>query len=624
MQGVTTDDIGQFSIKLDFDYEAGYPVVFRVRKNGWVVNDPVDGKWNLPSEKIQDSETFSKDVIIVPKGSKKLWSDRRIEDYIDTLHVRLAKMKRGANDTARKNLDINSFLSQWAKEFGFTVGQVRTAFEKWADQAGESDDLHVLGLKAFYRREFPKAASYFGQAAELDEKEITELEKRAVAKAPKAVKNWNAAGLALEQQSLFDSAIVQYDRAKVLAGKYSLWPLLAETEVLQGWAKFEAGIRASPVRGVQLLQEARDGLEAALQFYTPDSFPQEWAWAQNIKGIVLHNLSIRLQEEGESLSILYKAGSAYVKALKIYTQKDYPLHWAEVMNNAGIALQELAKRDGSENGPGHLRNAAYVCDSALTVYTRKKFPNDWSAVQNNKGCVLTDLGKRLGSGGGARFPSETRVAFQDAIQAFDSALMVRSRKKQPQQWAGTQFNKGIALQGLGAHLGGKAGEKYLRSSAIAYDSALSVLKRVDVPQKWADAMNNKGTVLADLGIRLGGEPGMAYFQKSVAAFDSVLTIFTIQALPKRWAEIQINKGNALRAMGLLNPDGKGKDDLMKSAEAFGLALGVNQIETAPNAYASTSYNLGLTYLLLGERLKADSCLANARKISPQFHYPKMD
>src|SRR5206468_77916 len=67
----TTDAKGQFVIKLSSDLIQGERVLISITREGWVVNSPVDGEWNLPNIKYQNIQTTK--VVIVPKGSMKLW-----------------------------------------------------------------------------------------------------------------------------------------------------------------------------------------------------------------------------------------------------------------------------------------------------------------------------------------------------------------------------------------------------------------------------------------------------------------------------------------------------------------------------------------------------------------------
>src|SRR5438132_1147079 len=65
-----TDSNGRFRIVLSRDFKEGEPVIIKVIKEGWIINHPLDGEWNLPNRRLQALRPL--DVVIVPKGSKLL------------------------------------------------------------------------------------------------------------------------------------------------------------------------------------------------------------------------------------------------------------------------------------------------------------------------------------------------------------------------------------------------------------------------------------------------------------------------------------------------------------------------------------------------------------------------
>ena len=67
-------------------------------------------------------------------------------------------------------------------------------------------------------------------------------------------------------------------------------------------------------------------------------------------------------------------------ALELYTQEDFPLDWAMTQYNLGIALQELGKREGNL---ARLEAAVEALKAYDLRYTRKKIINspDWAMTQ---------------------------------------------------------------------------------------------------------------------------------------------------------------------------------------------------------------------------------------------------
>jgi tetratricopeptide (TPR) repeat protein len=105
-------------------------------------------------------------------------------------------------------------------------------------------------------------------------------------------------------------------------------------------------------------------------------------------------------------------------------------------NNLGAALFRLGER---ESGTARLQQAVDAYQQALLERTRERVPLDWAMTQNNLGSALAELGQR-----------ESGTAhLQQAVAAFQQALLEWTRERVPLDWAGTQNNLGNALAELG-------------------------------------------------------------------------------------------------------------------------------------------------------------------------------
>jgi hypothetical protein len=157
----TTDGQGNFQINLSRDFLQGEQVIISVAKEGWFINHPLDGVWNLPNIKYQDLHMVK--VEIVPSGSKKLWTHARIEKHVAQLAADLAKMKKESSQP--QSVDFSFYLKEWADQYGFTPGQVKAQFDQWSEDVKNSDNYRTLGLRAFYLKNFTRAAEYFTKDA---------------------------------------------------------------------------------------------------------------------------------------------------------------------------------------------------------------------------------------------------------------------------------------------------------------------------------------------------------------------------------------------------------------------------------------------------------------------------
>ena len=75
--------------------------------------------------------------------------------------------------------------------------------------------------------------------------------------------------------------------------------------------------------------------------------------------------------------------------------------------------------------------------------------------------------------------------FDQAVQAFRSALEVRTKADLPQEWAATQNDLGNALMDEGERASGDKAAALLAEAVEAFQNALQVYTRVDLPQGWA-------------------------------------------------------------------------------------------------------------------------------------------
>jgi tetratricopeptide (TPR) repeat protein len=235
---------------------------------------------------------------------------------------------------------------------------------------------------------------------------------------------------------------------------------------------------------VKWLRRSIDEGRKALEQFTRDRLPMEWARAQNNLGIAFTLIGRR--ESGTSH--LEEAVAAYRAALEEYPRERLPLNWAMTQNNLGNALMVLGEREGST---ARLEEAVAAFRAALEEWARERVPLDWAMAQTNLGNALALLGKR-----------ERGIAhLEEAVAAYRAALEERTRDRVPLDWAATQSNLGNALRVLGER---EAAATRLEDAVIAYRAALEERTRERVPLQWAESQNNLGTALKALGEREAG------------------------------------------------------------------------------------------------------------------------
>ena len=78
--------------------------------------------------------------------------------------------------------------------------------------------------------------------------------------------------------------------------------------------------------------------------------------------------------------------SCYRSALEVYTRENYPEDWATTQNNLGAAYSHRIEGVRGAN----IESAISCYRSALEVYTRENYPEDWAMTQNNLGNAYRD------------------------------------------------------------------------------------------------------------------------------------------------------------------------------------------------------------------------------------------
>ena len=95
--------------------------------------------------------------------------------------------------------------------------------------------------------------------------------------------------------------------------------------------------------GTARFEEAYAACSAALQEYTRERFPLQWAKMEQGLGTAL----VEISERTGGIAQLEEAVVAYRAALQEYTQNGTPLEWASTQTNLG-----LAHGDSANEGPG--------------------------------------------------------------------------------------------------------------------------------------------------------------------------------------------------------------------------------------------------------------------------------
>ncbi len=206
--------------------------------------------------------------------------------------------------------------------------------------------------------------------------------------------------------------------------------------------------------------------EAALQVYTCDRLPMDYAMTQNNLGNALRTLA-GVEDTAANCRAAIRAFEA---ALQVYTCDRLPMDYAMTQNNLGVALHTLA---GVVDTAANCRAAIRAYEAALQVRTRDCFPMDYAMTQNNLGNALRTLAGVV----------DTAVNCQAAIRAYEAALQVRTQDRFPIQFASTQNNLGNAFRTLAGVVDTAAN---CRAAIRAYEAALQVFTLATYPLQYKE------------------------------------------------------------------------------------------------------------------------------------------
>jgi hypothetical protein len=556
--GKLTGPNGKFTFDIPNGWPSGKMILIDVNKPGFIVNDPVDGKWTLPSLEEQNIRVLN--VIIVPRGSKKLWSNQRIENYIGKLAEQVDKQRKELaslrEETSKpKPVDFTPYFKEWASKTGFTPEVVKELFDEWARSPDNPNSHSSKALKDFYNGKYIEAAGNFKAAADDDIETAKRLQGLADQKLLDGSRNLKRSGVSLIFASEFGKALESFEEVRKYVSEEKYPDEVAELLDLIGIAKKELGIRREGKEGVTLLAESvvahRQALEIANRINEPELLATIEA---NLAGS-LYEQAIRVEGQDEK-QLLNESEMAFRHALEIKKGSDKSTHRAKTLSNLGWILTTQAIRRGGE------------------------------------------AGQRL---------------FSEALDLYRLALDAQAREQSREAWAHTEGNLAGTLLYFGLNKRDEDGKRMLAESAATYNNILEVFTREKYPELWAQTKSALGWALAQQGqFELPGEAGDRFLDNAVADFRDALEIQTREKLPQAWAITQINLGGTLYLKALRH----GYDDrlLNEAAEAYHQASAVNTREHLPQLWALIQSSLGAVRLRQAEVAQEESKLRLLKEV----------
>ena len=150
----------------------------------------------------------------------------------------------------------------------------------------------------------------------------------------------------------------------------------------------------------------------------------------------LGNILAALGQQRRDAALFEQAVQCFEQALESYTQEDTPREWAATQYNLGTANQALGRLLETSNPP-KLAVDAYT--NALLVWTREAHPEAWMQTMHQLGAALYTHGIQL----------KGNRQLQKSVVAYKNALAALNADDHALELTATHNNRGVTLHHLG-------------------------------------------------------------------------------------------------------------------------------------------------------------------------------
>jgi tetratricopeptide (TPR) repeat protein len=449
------------------------------------------------------------------------------------------------------------------------------------------------------------AAGIQKQAAQSTSAEQKALAALALKNYADAAQLFNAAGDADRQQISAEDSQEQSLRAQVKAleaaqqaflnkQRTTMQQLLDHSQQAAG--AYQLNLQFG--QATQALASAETVVEAEYKKHPDDSgFHEQWllaVWA----AATARQREGEVSSAGESLNLLAQSAGDFELLTREYAALGDRQNTASAQLSLGTALMDEGERAGGDKAAVLFDQAVQAYHSALEVDTKADLPQAWAWTQDSLGIALMDEGVRAGG-------DKAAGLFAQAAEACTNSLQVFTKDAQPQDWARTQDILGGVLMVEGELAGRDQAVALFDQSIEAYQNALQVYTRADFPQNWAGTETNIAGVWLREGERSSGEKAAALFAQAVDAYRKALEVRTKADVPQDWAWTQTNLGTALSDEADRTSVDQTASLLDQAVQAYRSALEVRTKDGLPQAWAATENGLGNALMDEGERAGGD-------------------
>lgn len=300
------------------------------------------------------------------------------------------------------------------------------------------------------------------------------------------------------------------------------------------------------------------------------------------------------QSPSASRADLEKAVTYYNLALEVFTKDAFPQQWASVQFSLRILQSKLSPSPDSSSQwqtsgverlkqilnelkfdatPSELPRQIALCQEALFLIDKNSTPEAWAQIE-----IL--LASNL-----AQNPFGDRADnLEGAIQHYNLALTVFTKEKSSKQWA--SIHDALAAMYIMRIHGEPAEnvEKYIYHC----HKALEVYTQQDFPEDWA---SDHAGLAAAYGDRVFGNRS-DNLEKAIHHGNCALEFYKREKFPEKWAKLH----NTLATIYFHRLVGERYPNCEESIRHHNLALEVYTRNTFPKDWGTTHYELGEVYI----------------------------
>jgi tetratricopeptide (TPR) repeat protein len=235
------------------------------------------------------------------------------------------------------------------------------------------------------------------------------------------------------------------------------------------------------------LEKALTACTNALQIFTRDTSPQEWAMVQNNLGLVYSDRIV-----GDESENLEKAIACFEGALQVVSRDRDPKLWGTLQNNLAVAYTGRVEGSRAQNF-----EQAIAC---YQVALKFRTDADWASSQWHLGIAYSE--RILGD----KIQNQER-----AIAAYQAALQIYTPETYPERWANTQSDLGKAYRKLAQ----------IANALTCFEAALTIFTPDSFPRECIET----GLELGKVALATG---------KKAEAFEGFEIVIEAVEMLSRW------------------------------------------------------------------------------------------